>query len=98
MARYSKAAQSMTAVMKTKNHHPGSRKTAARAIGVATKAVRRRFMDGGSALARTAGSARQPPGGEDVRSVGLLDAAVAALPAVIVEDGLVEVPAPEVGP
>src|SRR5215203_6515322 len=93
MARYSKAAQSMIAAMKTKNHHPGSRNTAARARGAAMAAVRRRFMDAGGR-----GSARQPPGGEDVRLVGLLDAAVAALTALVVEDRLVEVAAPEVGP
>src|SRR4051812_32444422 len=91
---YSQAAPSMTRTMRAKNHQLSSRNTAARMRGVPIAAVRTRFMgrDAGG------GSSLEPAGGEDVRRLGLVHAAIAALPALEVEDRLIEVPAPEVGP
>src|SRR5436305_1348047 len=96
IARYSQTATSMNSAMSRKKPAGGRRKRAARMSGVATAAVRSRCI--GAGAARRDGSALPLAGEEEVPAPGLGHATVAALPALVGQDRLEQVLAPEVGP
>src|SRR5947199_2488453 len=96
ICRYSQAAHSRTTAMNTNQTQGGSLNSTTRTRGVPMAAVRNRCIVRHRCGGR---SARQPARGEDVlRRVGLLDAAVAALALLEVEDRLEKVAAAEVRP
>src|SRR5262245_56379472 len=95
MRTYSTAAPSNTQAMTAKNPQLGMRNTAHSASGTVTAAVKSRCI--GGAGAKRESLALALAGGEEVL-LPRLDAAVAALPLLEVEDRLEQVATAEVGP